>query len=159
MRDFAVIDVFAASVAESLEGFEDRRKKTIRKKTIIINSQVGKEASIEASVLETKFLRPYYRPLDANGEPFDFKSIKPVTLENCIHCGTCAVKCPVQSISHEDHKTILGKCIKCCACVKRCPAEAKKFDDVNFIKHQVELEERCRDRKEPEYKVYRPVSE
>lgn len=95
--------------------------------------------------------RPYYRPLDVDGNPFDFKAIKPMTLATCIHCGLCADKCPVQSISHEDHQTLIGKCIKCCSCVKRCPVNAKRFDDSNFIKHKRELEVQCVDRQESKF--------
>lgn len=95
--------------------------------------------------------RPYYRPLDVDGNPFDFKVIKPVTLASCIHCGLCADKCPVQSISHEDHQTLTGRCIKCCSCIKRCPVDAKRFDDPNFIKHKRELEVQCVIRQESKF--------
>jgi len=107
-------------------------------------------ASLLGSIAGEVALRPYYRPLDKDGNPFDFKTIKPVTLDSCVHCGICAAACPVQSIDYIDHKTILGKCIKCCACVKRCPTHAKVFDDPNFIKHKIELECQCVERQEPE---------
>jgi len=96
-------------------------------------------------------LRSYFRPVDVNGVPFDFKRIAPVTQDSCIACGLCSKICPVGSISNRDHKTIIGICIKCCACVKRCPVNAKQFDDLNFIKHKIELETDFFSRKSPEY--------
>lgn len=84
---------------------------------------------------------PYYRPVDANGEPFNFIKIKPVTDSSCTACGICASICPMDAISSSDYKVITGKCIKCCACVKGCPVGAKTFIDENFLKHKHELEE------------------
>lgn len=95
-------------------------------------------------------LRPYYRPVDDDGIPFDFKRIVPVTKTTCIDCGLCAKICPVQSISDVDYQTITGLCIKCCACVKHCPVEAKQFDDPNFMKHKKELEVDFFSRRSPE---------
>ena len=86
-------------------------------------------------------LMPYYRPIDANGLPFNFIKIKPETNATCTACGVCASLCPMDAISTSDYKLITGKCIKCCACVKGCPVGAKAFNDENFLKHKHELEE------------------
>lgn len=73
--------------------------------------------------------RDYYRPLNAEGKPYDFKRIRPVSLETCIECGKCQTLCPVPGI-----------CIKCQACVKNCPTSARQFIDPDFIHHLEELE-------------------
>lgn len=86
---------------------------------------------------------PYYRPLDINGLPYDFRKIKPETSSDCIKCGICAVNCPMGTIDSEDFQRINGICIKCCVCVKACVVGAKHFKDPNFIKHKEELEKDC----------------
>lgn len=93
--------------------------------------------------------RPYYKPLDINGLPYDFRKIKPVTSSNCIGCGQCAIICPMNAIDRVDYSRVRGTCIKCCACVKRCPTGSKRFLDANFIKHKLELEADCVLRCEP----------
>ncbi|OJV66602.1 MAG: hypothetical protein BGO41_04035 [Clostridiales bacterium 38-18] len=86
-------------------------------------------------------LKPYFQPIDSNGQPFNFVKIKPETISNCISCGRCSSVCPMDAISSTNYSLITGKCIKCCACVKACPVKAKVFTDQNFIKHKYELEE------------------
>lgn len=93
--------------------------------------------------------RPYYKPLDINGLPYDFRKIKPVTSSNCNNCGKCAVICPMDAIDRMDYSNVKGTCIKCCACVKGCPTGSKRFMDTNFIKHKLELEDECTLRCEP----------
>ncbi len=83
--------------------------------------------------------RSYYRPKDENGEPVNFKDIKPTKAVNCIQCGHCETLCPVEGI-----------CIKCCTCVKECPVGARIFIDPQFVAHKIELEEQFSLRKEPE---------
>lgn len=111
--------------------------------TIGLDSNIQNQLLIHSMInLDTQTtLKPYYRPVDDEGNPFNFKDIKPTTNESCTLCGICALKCPMGSISEIDYATITGPCIKCCACVKTCPIGAKAFDDPNFIKHRLELEE------------------
>ncbi|GAU78376.1 4Fe-4S binding protein [Fusibacter sp. 3D3] len=86
-------------------------------------------------------LKPYYRPKNANGDLFDFRTIKPITTEACTDCGLCINICPMGAIDQEHPALITGVCIKCCACVKRCPTSAKVFSDPKFIFHKTELED------------------
>lgn len=83
--------------------------------------------------------RSYYQPKDENGEPVNFKEIRPVKADHCIQCGHCETLCPVEGI-----------CIKCCACVKECPVGARMFIDPQFVAHKIELEVQFSERKEPE---------
>lgn len=110
--------------------------------TIGLGSNIQNQLLIHSMInLDTQTpLKPYYRPVDDEGNPFNFKDIKPATNESCTFCGICALKCPMGSISDIDYATITGPCIKCCACVKACPVGAKAFHDPNYIKHRLELE-------------------
>lgn len=96
-------------------------------------------------------LRAYYRPKDREGNFFDFRPIKPITLSTCVGCMICNDVCPTHAIDDEDSSLIRGMCIKCGACVKGCPEGAKVFNDVNYLKHKKELEE---DNAEPQAPFY-----
>lgn len=111
-------------------------------RTLASNVNNNKVEILELNRLDDQTeLMPYYRPVDANGIPFNFIKIKPVTGSTCIACGMCASMCTMDAISTTDFKLVTGKCIKCCACVKGCPVGAKAFNDENFLKHKCELEE------------------
>ncbi len=96
-------------------------------------------------------VRPYYTPRDRNGEAIDIRKVKPVTGEECDRCGICAEVCPMGSIPADDPAKCTGICIKCGACVKKCPKKCKTFTDENYLYHMHELEERYKERKEPEF--------
>lgn len=49
--------------------------------------------------------------------------------ENCVSCGLCAGKCPMEAISMDDVKvTDREKCITCMQCVAICPKHARHLD-------------------------------
>ena len=82
----------------------------------------------------------YFQPQDRYGNKFDFRKVKPLTNDQCIHCGLCISSCPMGAINPDDPSDITGKCIKCCSCFKKCPVSAKYFEDEGYLHHKAELE-------------------
>ena len=70
--------------------------------------------------------------------------------KNCIRCGLCATKCPVQAIGPSDFKADAQKCISCMRCVKRCPAKARKVNGAMVSAAGLALKKACSTRKENE---------
>lgn len=103
--------------------------------------------------LNIKGNRPYkkhYTPKDEDGNSVDIRRVIPKTSDDCIDCKICAEVCPMGSINYNDVRVLDGICIKCGACIKKCPTDAKYFDDEDYLRHKVELEEGLKTRKEPE---------
>ncbi|MEL7566535.1 MAG: EFR1 family ferrodoxin [Dehalobacterium sp.] len=94
--------------------------------------------------------RKYYMPKDEEGKPVDMRKVTPKTNSNCIDCKTCVKVCPMGSIDYEEVVKLNGICIKCGACIKKCPTQAKYYDDQDYLRHKLELEIGCAERKEPE---------
>lgn len=94
--------------------------------------------------------RKYYSPRNRNNEPVDIRKVIPKTTAACIDCKLCVRVCPMGSIAADDVSKITGICIKCGACIKNCPVNAKYYDDENYLRHKLELEIDCSQRKEPE---------
>lgn len=57
-------------------------------------------------------------------------------LDNCIGCGICAKKCPVQAIKMQDKKPVWvkQKCTACLGCLHRCPKFVIQYGK-NTVKH------------------------
>ena len=49
-----------------------------------------------------------------------------VITDECVSCGTCAGKCPVEAISEGDSKYVIDAdtCVDCGTCASVCPTEA-----------------------------------
>lgn len=104
----------------------------------------------EITVKGNQPYRKYYMPKDKAGNPVDIRKVVPKTNTNCTGCKVCVEICPMGSIDMDDPSKLNGICIKCGACIKKCPVSAKYYDDLDYLRHQYELEEEFIDRKEPE---------
>jgi len=94
--------------------------------------------------------RKHYMPKNKDGSPADIRKVVPKTNSDCINCKLCVDVCPMGSIDAEDVSKLNGICIKCGACIKKCPTQAKYYDDVNYLRHKLELEIEFIARSEPE---------
>lgn len=48
--------------------------------------------------------------------------------DNCVGCGLCVKKCPVNNVKLQNGKTVWGKaCTHCMACICYCPVEAIEY--------------------------------
>ena len=60
-----------------------------------------------------------------------FKTDDFYTNDNCIGCGICVKKCPLNNIALTDGKPSWGKsCTHCMACVGNCPKDAVEYGDI-----------------------------
>jgi MauM/NapG family ferredoxin protein len=46
---------------------------------------------------------------------------------DCVHCGTCVRRCPMEAIEASPYRTRHSECIVCTTCVRVCPEEAVSF--------------------------------
>jgi ferredoxin len=62
-----------------------------------------------------------------------------VNEDNCIGCGTCVEKCPMEAINLEDAIAAVNddKCIGCGICAHNCPEEAMKLNRTSLRKVSV----------------------
>ena len=58
---------------------------------------------------------------------------RPAPLPHCLHCGACAMVCPLGLINVNDSDDIKPGCLKCNTCVKTCPVGAMQFTQEDFI--------------------------
>ena len=75
--------------------------------------------------------RFWCRYLCPSGAIFSLLGKKPIlrrrVSEECIDCGICVTKCPMQAISREPRHTSHSECIACRKCSRVCPKQAIEF--------------------------------
>lgn len=79
-----------------------------------------------------------------------FGGLVPKPDKDCVRCGLCAEKCPVQAINPTDFRTDSKKCISCMRCVKHCRANARKVNGAMVSIAAMAIRKACSTRKENE---------
>ncbi len=74
----------------------------------------------------------------------------PKVTKDCVKCGLCAEKCPVQAIDPETLMADSKKCISCMRCVKKCPYGARKVNGAMVSVAAMAIKKACSVRKENE---------
>ena len=70
--------------------------------------------------------------------------------KDCVRCGLCAEKYPVQAINPTDFRTDSKKCISCMRCVKHCRANDRKVNGAMVSIAAMAIRKACSTRKENE---------
>ncbi len=74
----------------------------------------------------------------------------PKANKDCVKCGLCAEKCPVQAINPETFAADSKKCISCMRCVKQCPHNARNVNSAMVSMAALAIQKACSVRKENE---------
>ena len=74
----------------------------------------------------------------------------PKVTKDCVKCGLCAEKCPVQAVNPETLMADSKKCISCMRCVKKCPHGARKVNGAMVAVAALAIKKACSVRKENE---------
>ena len=74
----------------------------------------------------------------------------PKPSKDCVKCGVCAKKCPVQAIDPVSLTADSKKCIACMRCVKQCPGNARKVNGLMVSIAGMAIKKACSVKKENE---------
>ena len=102
-------------------------------------SQIASKDEISGSI-------PGNRPYKKSGGA----GLVPKVTKDCVKCGLCAEKCPVQAIEPENFAADAKKCISCMRCVKQCPHNARKVNNAMVSIASMAIKKACSVRKENE---------
>ena len=84
-------------------------------------------------VLEKVQRRDYSTPQLPGNHPYKepMRKIAPVLVDekNCVKCGLCAKKCPVNAISADGLHVDMNVCINCMCCISVCPRKSRKLPE------------------------------
>lgn len=88
---------------------------------------------------------PGNRPYKKSGA-----GLVPKPTKDCVKCGLCAEKCPVQAIDPVSFAADPKTCIGCMRCVKQCPSNARKVNGIMVSAAAMAIKKACSVRKENE---------
>ena len=74
----------------------------------------------------------------------------PKPTKDCVKCGMCAERCPVQAIDPASFTADAKKCISCMRCVKQCPEKARNINGAMVSIAAMAIKKACSVRKENE---------
>ena len=102
-------------------------------------------AKIAGKDSEITFL-PGNRPYKKSGGA----GLVPKPTKDCVKCGLCAEKCPVQAIDRASFAADPKLCIGCMRCVKQCPQNARTVNGMMVSAAAMAIKKACSVRKENE---------
>ncbi len=89
-------------------------------------------------------------PYNGNTKMWDVDFIS--VSNDCVQCGICAAKCPMDAVNHENSSLIdIKRCITCCACIKNCPQNARTMKPSLVKERAILLNNLFKERNEPEF--------
>ena len=88
---------------------------------------------------------PGNRPYKKSGA-----GLVPKVSKDCVKCGLCAEKCPVQAINPASFAADSKLCIGCMRCVKQCPKNARKVNGMMVSAAAMAIKKACSVKKENE---------
>lgn len=102
----------------------------------------GRILQKEGDALSVPGNRPYKKSGGAG--------LVPKVTRDCVKCGLCAARCPVQAIAPDTFAADSKKCISCMRCVRQCPHDARKVSGVMVSVAAMAIKKACSVRKENE---------
>ena len=108
--------------------------------------QLEQFADAIASGTEGAVSIPGNRPYKKSGGA----GLVPKPTKDCVKCGLCATKCPVQAIDPASFAADSKKCIGCMRCFKQCPGRARKVNGLVVSIAGMAIKKACSVRKENE---------
>lgn len=144
--DFRVIAAIAAVAEHSImsQYAAGRPDMSDKKQLKQFAEQIAGKA--ETGKAETLVSIPGNRPYKKSGGA----GLIPKPAKNCVKCGLCAEKCPVQAIDPASFTADSKKCISCMRCVKLCSHEARKVNGAMVSIASMAMKKACSVRKENE---------